>query len=55
MSDQFGDELATTERDRIVWDHLRANGISSIEDAPDEILEEAHKIADKALGKGNDD
>ncbi|WP_257814203.1 hypothetical protein [Burkholderia glumae] len=54
MSEKYNEDLGTTKRDHIIWDHLRANGLFSIEDAPDEILEEAMAIADRMLGKGND-
>ncbi|MDN8035777.1 hypothetical protein [Burkholderia vietnamiensis] len=54
MDGRHGDELTPTKRDHIISEHLRKNGIFDIEEAPDDILEEAMEIADKALGKGKD-
>jgi len=48
------DSINTTKRDELIWDHLRELGIFSIEDAPDEFIESAHKYADSILGVGND-
>ncbi|MFM0416989.1 hypothetical protein [Paraburkholderia aromaticivorans] len=54
MSSSKDDDLTTSKREELVAQHLRAPGIFSIEDAPDELLEEADTEADKILGKGND-
>jgi hypothetical protein len=46
------DNLKANKRDILVSEHLQKLGIMSIEDAPDELIEEAHEEADKILGKG---
>lgn len=48
------DDSQSSKRDILVNEHLIALGIMSIDDAPDELIEEAHEEADKILGKGND-
>ena len=48
-------EETTSNRHQLIMDHLLAHGISNLEDAPDELLHEAHEKADEILGKGNDD
>lgn len=55
MSDFKDEDLTTSKRDELISQHLRAAGVFSIEEAPDELLDEAHDEADKILGKGNDD
>ena len=46
------DEFETSKRDILIAEHLRSHGIYNIEDAPDELLDEASDEADKVLGKG---
>lgn len=46
------DNLKPSKRDILVSEHLLGLGIMSIEDASDELIEEAHEEADKILGKG---
>jgi Mg/Co/Ni transporter MgtE len=48
------DDSKSSKRDVLVNEHLIALGIMSIDDAPDELIEEANEEADKVLGKGND-
>jgi aspartate carbamoyltransferase catalytic subunit len=48
------ENLKMSKRDILVSEHLCALGIMSIEDAPDELIDEAHEEADKILGKGKD-
>jgi hypothetical protein len=45
-------DLATSKRDAIVSDYLRANGVYNLEDAPGELVDSALAEADKVLGKG---
>ncbi|WP_322071940.1 hypothetical protein [Paraburkholderia bannensis] len=49
------DALRVTKWTMLIDEHLRNNGIYSIEDAPDELIDEAHRAADKILGEGKDD
>lgn len=48
------EDFEQSKRDILVAEHLAKLGISSIEDAPDELLDEADKYADSILGVGND-
>lgn len=54
MDGRHDENLTPSKRDHIISEHLRVNGIFEISEAPDDILEEAIEIADKALGKGKD-
>jgi hypothetical protein len=47
------DDVQSSKRDILVNEHLNALGIMSIDDAPNELIKEAHEEADKILGKGN--
>jgi hypothetical protein len=55
MDARHDDDLRVTKRTMLIDEHLRNNGIYSIEDAPDELIDEAHRAADKILGEGKDD
>ena len=51
-SEMDDDEFATSKRDILIAEFLRAHGIFSIEDAPGDMLDAADAEADKVLGKG---
>ena len=53
MNGRNDSSLTNSKRDILVNDHLLALGITSIEDAPDDLIDEAHEYADSILGKGN--
>lgn len=54
MNEIEDDDAQSSKRDILVNEHLQALGISSIDDAPAELIDEANEEADKILGKGND-
>ena len=54
MDGRHGDNLTTSKRDILVSEFLLKNGITSLIDAPDELIDEAHENADGILGKGKD-
>ncbi|MNK06933.1 hypothetical protein D3C87_248360 [compost metagenome] len=54
MAFEDEDDMKSSKRDILVMEHLNALGITSIDEAPDELIDEAHEEADKILGKGND-
>jgi hypothetical protein len=54
MSEIEDDDAQLSKRDILVNEYLNALGISGIDDAPDELMNEANEEADKVLGKGND-
>lgn len=54
MSEIEDDDVQLSKRDILVNEYLNALGISSIDDAPEELIGEANDEADKVLGKGND-
>lgn len=54
MSNGRNDINPETERMRLVDVFLDENVVANIEDAPDELLDAAHKSADEILGVGKD-
>lgn len=48
------DELATSKRDHLINEYLQERGIFTIEEAPDDFLDNANAEADKTLDAGND-
>lgn len=54
MSGRHDENLTPTKREHIISEHLRMNGTYEILEAPDDVLEKANNVADKALGKGKD-
>ena len=52
--DMDEDEFATSKRDILISEYRQSQGIYSIEDAPDDMLDAAHEEADQVLGKGLD-
>lgn len=55
MEIQMKEDATLTKRDMLLSEFLRKHGVFSIEDAPDELIDAAHKSADEILGEGNDD
>lgn len=54
-NERNADSLRMTKRDELMLQYLLERGIASMEEAPDELMEEATAYADSILGAGNDD
>lgn len=54
MSNGRNDINPETKRGQLINEFLRKRGVANIEDAPDELLDAAHKSADAILGVGKD-
>lgn len=49
------DGMEPSKRDILIAEYLNKHGVSSTENAPDELLDAAHENADSILGAGNND
>jgi hypothetical protein len=54
LSNARNDNDPETKRGQILNEYLRQRGVANIEDAPDELLDAAHKSADEILRVGKD-